>query len=137
MSLLTLLFVIIVVALTVNLYAPLKNSERLMGLTFGLGWLTGELAGHVALAIIFITSIIAAGEGFEGFIGWVGLFATLMACGALARFHWQGLTIGPLVERSLQQGLGKAYLTTLLPHHRSAIPLGPDRNAMMLPFKRD
>ena len=137
MSLLTLLFVIIVVALTVNVYAPLKNSERLMGLTFGLGWLTGELAGHVALAIIFITSIIAAGEGFEGFIGWVGLFATLMACGALARFHWQGLSIGPLVESSLQQGLGKAYLNTLLPHHRSAIPLGPDRDAMMLPFKRD
>ena len=71
MSLLTLLFVIIVASLTVNVYAPLKSSERLMGLTFGLGWLTGELAGHLAVAIIFITSIIAAGEGFEGFIGWV------------------------------------------------------------------
>ncbi len=73
MSLLTLLFVIIVAGLTVNVYAPLKSSERLMGLTFGLGWLTGELAGHAAIAIVLITSIIAAGEGFEGFIGWVGL----------------------------------------------------------------
>ena len=113
MSLLTLLFVIIVAGLTVNVYAPLKSSERLMGLTFGLGWLTGELAGHAALAIVFITSIIAAGEGFEGFIGWVGLLVIILACGALARFHWQGLSIGPLVESSLQQGLGKAYLNTL------------------------
>ena len=72
MSLLTLLFVIIVASLTVNVYAPLKSSERLMGLTFGLGWLTGELARHVAVAIVFITSIIAASEGFEGFIGWAG-----------------------------------------------------------------
>ena len=137
MSLPTLLFVIFVAGLTVNVYAPLKSSERLMGLTFGLGWLTGELAGHLAVAIIFITSIIAAGEGFEGFIGWVGLLVILMACGALARFHLHGLSIGPLVESSLQLGLGKAYLNTLLPHHRSAIPLGPDRDAMMLPFKRD
>ena len=121
MSLLTLLFVIIVVALTVNVYAPLKSSERLMGLTFGLGWLTGELAGHAALAIVFITSIIAAGEGFEGVIGWVGLLVILMACGALARFHWQGLSIA-LWSKSLQRVLAKRTSTpyfriTVAPFH--------------------
>jgi len=136
MGFFTLLFVTLVVALTINVYAPGKRFERAMWATFGFGWLTGELAAHVAIVIALITTLMAVTGAFTGLFGFIGLAAVLGSCAALLRFHMEGLGLGAWVQSRLEEGLGRDFRSRLLTRDQTALPVKPDRDALVRPFKR-
>lgn len=137
MTLTTVLLLIFSLALTLNLYFPVLRNARFMVYSFATGWLSGELALQVTLIEMLLVAVLLINGSFSGLIGLLAIIAFFLNWLAMLHHHYQGQTLGPLVESALQTGLGPDYRATINSDFRSALQLEPDFAAQLRPFKRD
>ena len=92
-------------ALTVNAYFPLRF-EPLTVVSFGLGWIPGELPIQVVLVEVVVTAVLAAHGAFSRWPGWVGLAVSVLSWGGLVGLAVVGHRAGALVDDALEGAAG-------------------------------
>ena len=131
------LFVLGSSLLTLNIYFPRLRERRLMTLSFGFGWLGGELALHLVLLQGLIGTLLLTGGNFSGWVGLLGVLALFASWAGLLHVHYQGMALGPAVEAALKKGLGADYFEAIPSDLASGLQLNPDFSDMLLPFRND
>ena len=131
------LFVLGSSLLTLNIYFPRLRERRLMTLSFGFGWLGGELALHLVLLQGLIGTLLLTGGNFSGWVGLLGVLALFASWAGLLHVHYQGMALGPTVEAALKKGLGADYFEAIPSDLASGLQLNPDFSDMLLPFRND
>ena len=109
MALVFLIFGLLSVALTFNVYVPRMRGKRSVGWSFLFGWIWGELAPHIILFHILIVAVFAAAGVLDTASGLLGLLLVALSCGALGYGYLESEKARDAMDRALRDGLGEDF----------------------------
>jgi len=134
MTTLFFLFSLLFGLLAWNVYYPARKMPIVSLVSFGAGWLVGELALHQIAAQLFIVFLFAWGGAIDGFFGALGLVICVASWLALGYHHLCADRAAKVVETALTTALGDDYRQSIRPEYKARFPTGPDRRRLLLPF---
>ena len=130
-----LLFSLVSLAASINVWRPVRRPSTLAGLSFMAGWLTGELPLHHVVLQIVIALGFAWMGALDSWTGRLALALALLSWGLLLLSHRRSHEARYAIERALCDGLGEDYDDELPPSLRSAsVERGVDWKSVLLPM---
>lgn len=118
-----------------NLYYPVTRQMQFSTVSFGAGWLTGELAPHVIFWQVMTVAFFILIGSVWGFFGALGFLICAAAWAAMAFYYYESGHAKEEVARGLAAGLGDDFEGQILEEFRQKFPGSPDRELIRHPFR--
>ena len=118
-----------------NLYYPNFTNSRFATVSFGAGWITGELALHVIFWQTMIVAFFVLIGAVWGFFGAIGFLICLASWATMAYYYYQSTWSENEVSDALAGGLGQDFEDSVDETFRARFPGTPDQYLIRHPFR--